>query len=126
MTANDLVDRLSLRWTWLSRPGASGSAVRPPCRSGARPASAVSRKLPSAGPSGSTASVAPQIFQRGKQASNHIRGILHAVVVRDTGQQVPLLGRAEHENRPAQITAQPHQFTQVITGPDPHLRRRAT
>ena len=87
-----------------------------------RPASAVSRKLPSAGPSGSTASVAAAVFQRGDQASNHIRGIPHGIVVRHTGQQVPLLGRTEHQNRPAQITAQPHQFTQVIAGLGPHLR----
>ena len=67
--------------------------------------SAVSMKSPSAGPSGSRPIVTPNCLQAGTARVQHFDGVGFGVVVRNAGQQVSLLRRAEHDHFAAQVGA---------------------
>jgi hypothetical protein len=80
------------------------------------PRSAVSRKSPSSGPSGSTASTTLALFHRGHGGLQDVGRVVHRLVQGDAGQQIALFGRAQNHDLAAQVAAQPSQIAQVAGG----------
>ena len=84
------------------------------------PKSAVLRKFPSCGPSGSTANITSHASKAGTARLQHIGGEFHRLIVTHAGQQVALHGRAEHEDPAAQVAAQTRQLGHIHRGSRTH------